>query len=89
MSVPITLQEGQVLIYGRGTLEGFSGLQAENQIVKFGTIYQIWDGGEVFIYGGQSVFFNEKDVICRLAYNNYPYTLIEVAKLAGSEIIPV
>ncbi len=89
MPVPITLQEGQVLIYGNGTEQGFSGLVPSNSVVKFGTIYQIWDGGEVFIYGGSSVFFNEKDVVCRLAYNNYPYTLIEVARVAGSEIIPV
>lgn len=88
MSLPIILQNGYILIYGLGNPTGISGLVPNDLNVKYGTVYQIWNGGELFIYPNQSVLFKEQDVYCRLAWAAWPYTLIQVAKLAGIETIP-
>ena len=50
--VPITLPTGSVLIYNIGQQVGASGI-ALNAPWKFADVYQVWAGGEPFIYGGQ------------------------------------
>lgn len=88
LPLPINLAAGQVLIYGAGVEAGLTGIVPSNTIFKFGNIYQAYDGGAVFVYGNPAVMWNEKDEICRLIYLGYPYTLIEQAKLVGTEIVP-
>lgn len=85
MSVPITLPEGFVLVYGRGSTQSVSGIIPDNTSIRFGSIYQVWAGGEVFVYGGTSVMFNPDDAFCRLAWDGRPYTMIEYARLAGDD----
>ncbi len=94
MSLPIVLPTGYVLIYGEGMTRtntgGTSKIVSDNDVFRFGTIYQSWAGsGNSFIYGSGLVMFNNLDVTSRLLYNNFPYTLIHAAKLAITEEIIV
>jgi len=89
--VPIILPVGFILVYGLGVEQSQSGITPENTVFKFGSVYQIWDGGEVFVYGGDSVMFKESDVTCRLAIGTDPnnvYTMIP-ARLVTREDIPL
>lgn len=85
LTLPITLPVGVVLIYGEGVEAGVTGIEPNNTVFKFGQVSQAWDGGEVFVYGNPNVMFKEQDVINRLYYFGYPYTMIEQGKLAGIE----
>jgi hypothetical protein len=90
-AIPFYLQQGYCLIYGSGSLVGTSGLQAQDTTWKFGMIQDI-NYLAVPIYQfhiGDSVLFKETDVRVRLAWDNYPYTEVETAKLAGREFPPV
>lgn len=90
MSLPINLPSGVAAVYGMGTMVSSVGLtQPEpNSPLRFGSIYQIYDGGQVFVYGGDEVMFDEKDVICRVVSENIPYTLVPV-RLVTKQIIPL
>lgn len=85
MSVPINLPIGYVLVYGMGTGVSSSGIQlpTEQSPLRFGTIYQIWDGGAPFIYGNDNVMFDNNDGV-RLVFSNIPYTMIP-ARLVTKE----
>lgn len=86
MNLPIYLQPGEVLIYGAGlATASIQGVEADNNIFKWGIIQQVWNYGNINAMIGDSVMFNDNDVICRLIYNNYPYTLIEQARLVITE----
>lgn len=86
MSVPITLPSGYVLIYGR-YYPSNGGVYPDNDKWRFGTIYQVWDGGQVFVYGGDEVMFNTEAVLVTLNYNNNPYQMIP-ARLVTKQITP-
>ena len=77
-SLPMFLPVGVIAVYGTGTTQSPSGIQntSENGKMRWGNVYQIWNGGEVFVYGGDNVMFNTDDIICRLAYGNIPYTIV-------------
>ncbi len=84
--VPILLPYGYIGVYGIGTDTGsLTGLATTNIINRFATIYFI---GANMYSGliGQSVVFNEKDEVCRLAWDNYPYPVIPYDKVIGTEI---
>jgi hypothetical protein len=84
--LPIDLPSGHVLIYGMGTTVSPSGISNIDPTgsLRWGSVYQIWNGGATYIYGGDNVMFNEDDVVCRLAYNNIPYTQVP-AKLVTKQ----
>lgn len=84
-TVPIKLGYGQVLIYGSGLATGVMDVSAEEARLVFGSIYQIYDGGEVFFPVGSSVMFDVTQIEARLKYQNYYYTLINQARLAIAE----
>ena len=73
--LPIYLPNGIVAVYGLG---GYNGnvIPYEDTDVRFGTIYQVYDGGAVFVYNNDSVMFKESQIVGRVIYNDYPYTLI-------------
>lgn len=85
-AIPITLSVGQIAIYGMGTAVSPSGIAntTANGVIKWGTVSQVWPGGETYIYGNDNVMFNENDVVCRLSYNDYPYTIVP-ARLATKQ----
>lgn len=80
MPLPIDLPAGIVAIYGMGTKESPSGLTLLNEQsdVRFGYVSQVYSGGAVFVYDGDSVMFNNNDVSSRVRYLDYPYTLVPV-----------
>lgn len=84
-TVPINLGYGQVLIYGAGLATGVMGVRPEEDRFRFGTIYQIYEGGETYFSVGQSVMFDITQIEVKLDYQNYYYTLINQARLAISE----
>lgn len=81
--LPIYLQAGTVAIYGIGEYVGVSGITPNDaQVFRLGMIYQSWDNTMV----GKSVMFRDADVTCRLAYADYPYTIVMQAKLTATEM---
>lgn len=84
-TVPINLGYGQVLIYGAGLATGVMGVRPEEDRFRFGTIYQIYDGGEAYFSVGDSVMFDIEKIELKLEYLNYYYTLVNQAQLAISE----
>ena len=72
------MPNGIVAIYGMGTTVSTAGIELLDQQsrVRFGSIYQIYSGGAVFVYGGDNVMFSNDDVYCRVSYDGIPYTLI-------------
>lgn len=86
MSFPMYIPVSWASIYGIGSQTGISGLVPDNTNFRFGMIYGLGNGDGVDVKVGDSVMFNENDVVCRLAWNNWPYTMIERARLAGVEI---
>ncbi len=48
--------------------------------IKFGTVYQIWGGGDQSFYFGEEVMWKDGDEYCKLTYSGNPYTQI-AAKL--------
>lgn len=75
--LPTILPNGYVAIYG-SCQDTFSsdGTQFPSSF-RYGTIYNIWDGGAPYIYGGDLVSFNEKDVSCRIASGGVTYTIVQ------------
>lgn len=90
MSVPIFLSSGTILVYGWGyKRDGSEGLPTPTtQQFVFGNVYQIWNGGQVFVYGGDQVMWQEGTEICKLAYAGNPYTQIR-ARLVTKQDIPL
>jgi len=89
-NLPIVLPIGHIAIYGTGTMVSSSGVAntAPNGILRWGSIYQVWDGGATYIYGGDTVMFKESDVVCRIASQNIPYTIVP-ARLATKDNPPL
>lgn len=83
------LQAGQIAIYGTGSNTSPSGIQniTEDGSLRWGNVYQIWPGGGTYIYGGDNVMFNNNDVVCRLSYNNIPYTIVPARLATKQELL--
>lgn len=87
---PTILSPGQVAVYGNG----WQGITDAGVVIqgnqKYGTVYNIWDGGAPYIYGGDKVIFDESDVVCRLVTSdNLTYTILPFGKIATENIPPV
>ena len=85
-TLPIILPAGSIAIYGWGYDTSNSGIVPDNTAFKFGTIYQIWDGGATYIYGGDEVMWTGGTEQCKLAYSGNPYTIVK-ARLVTKQII--
>jgi len=89
-SLPFYLFPGHVAIYGKGTIQGnygAGGAIPTEQVFLFGYIYAT--GGDVFSQIGDSVLFKQGTQLCTLLVNNWPYTIIEEARLAITEKTPI
>lgn len=86
-ALPITLPNGVIAIYGDGVRESASGVIA-TEAYLFGYVDKVWDGGEVYVYGGDSVMFAKKDIIDRVVYTSGTYTLVP-ARLVTKEDNPM
>lgn len=87
-TLPIILSPGQVAVYGvgaQGITDNGMVLQS-NQ--RYGTIYNIWDGGATYIYGNTQVIFKDSDIVCRVvASDTNTYTVLPAARLVTENII--
>lgn len=89
-SLPLILPNGVILVYGWGIKrDGSEGMiTPTSQEFVFGTVYQIWDGGAVFVYSGDQVMWKDGTEQCKLAYLGNPYTQLEVRLATKQVIIP-
>lgn len=87
MAVPVILPNGYILVYGWGLDQSPNNIVPDNTVFKFGSVYQVWDGGAAFIYGGDQVMWKEGDEYCKLAYAGRPYTQIK-CQLVTKQVIP-
>lgn len=81
---PIYLPYGFVGVYGEGLATGGTGLSTTDTTNRFATIYFIgvdMDSGII----GNSILFKQKDEVCILAWDNYPYPVIPADKIIGTE----
>lgn len=88
MPLPIILPPGVVAIYGVGlTGTSPSGITLEPSY-RYGTIYNVWDGGATYIYGNDTVIFKEGDQYARVVTvsDGLTYTLIQ-ARLVTKDIV--
>lgn len=78
MALPITLASGYVAIYGTGTTQSPSGIAntSADGNIRWGEVYQVWSGGDAYVYGGDIVQFDNRQVTSRLLYNDYTYTVV-------------
>jgi hypothetical protein len=86
-ALPIFLPNGTIAVYGTGSTtspSGISNTTADGEM-RWGSVYQIWNGGATYVYGGDNVMFKETDVVCRLAYNNIPYTIVPARLVTKQE----
>lgn len=87
--MPIILPPGMVSLYGLGTATGVSGLVPGDTRYKFASIYDVSNGGDINVYPGQPVIFNEQERAYVLFWNNQPFTIIEANKLGGVELVQI
>jgi len=94
MSLPIVLPFGTVAVYGDG-VQGSTPQTAmpSGAIIppnyRYGTVYNIWAGGEAYVYGGDIVYWKEGDQIARVVTsNNLTYSIVP-AKLVTIDIEPI
>lgn len=80
MAIPATLKPGIVSIYGAGS-PSVNGFVPPDSNFLFGVIDQSWAASPLFFIVGKSVMFKEGDVITRIVYSNWPYTLVPEDKI--------
>ena len=87
-TLPIILPSGYVAVYGIGG----SGAMPSGAIVqsefRFGTIYNIWDGGATYIYGGDVVMWKDGSELTRIATTTAVYTVLPARLVTKDNIVP-
>lgn len=88
-TLPTILANGVVAIYGVGGYISASGVIPNGETdFRFGLINKVYAGGSVFVYDNDEVMFRDADVITRVLYNDYPYTLIPARLVTKQEPPP-
>lgn len=95
--LPVSLPNGMIAVYGWGSQTSASGIIPTNTRFVFGNVYQVWSGGEMFVYQGDNVMWdgggspNNPEVLgdayCKLTYSGNPYTIVP-ARLVTKTIVP-
>lgn len=69
MSLPFILSPGYIAVYGPGEwMTTPSGLTLPDNY-RVGTVYDIWDGGAIYVYGGDAVYWKEDNTQIRVVSN--------------------
>lgn len=79
MSLPATLSQGIVSIYGGGSDVGVSGISVLNSAFYFGVVDQVSIYSSFSIY--DNILFPEDAIKARLLFSDYPYTLLDETKV--------
>lgn len=86
-TLPITLPAGMIAVYGTGD----TGMMPSGATIptdyRFGSVYNIWAGGQTYVYGGDTVYWKESDTNVRLATAGGTFTLVP-ARLVTIDGIP-
>lgn len=87
-TLPIVLSEGQIAVYGIGTagLTPAGATLPENY--RYGSVYNIWAGGETYVYGGNVVYWEEGTENVRLATSGGIYTILPARLVTKDNYIP-
>ena len=90
MSLPIILPSGIVAVYGAGVQASNPDTAMPSGVIlpsdfRYGTVYNIWDGGATYIYGGDVIYWKEDNTVVRIVTeNNLTYSLVP-ARLATKD----
>lgn len=90
MTLPIVLSAGEIAVYGPGDTSGTmpSGSVIPSSFV-FGTVYNIWAGGETYVYGGDVVMWKKGSEVVQLATVGGTYTILPARLVTqDSMVIP-
>lgn len=87
-TLPIILPTGYIAVYGIGNIGAMPSGAVIQENYRFGTIYNIWDGGAAYIYGQDVVFWKNGDEQTRLATAGGTYTILP-ARLVTIDIPPI
>jgi hypothetical protein len=79
MSLPATLSQGIISIYGGGSDFGVSGISVLNSRFYFGVVDQVNIYSSFLIY--DNILFSEDAIVARLLFIDYPYTLLDETKV--------
>ena len=85
MALPIILSPGMIAVYGPGTSGIMPSGQVTPQNVLFGSVYHIWAGGETYVYGNDTVYWQENENIVRLATAGGTFTILP-ARLVTEDV---
>lgn len=86
-ALPLYLGDGLVAVYGVGSPSDIRNGVVPPEGGRWGTVYQIWDNGNVGVQLNDTVIFKEKDVVCRLAYTTGIFTIFNQAAIIVTEEI--
>jgi hypothetical protein len=88
MALPIKLSVGQIAVYGDGNEAVTDNGTVIQGNQRYGTVYNIWAGGETYVYGNDKIIFYESDVVCRVVTsNNLTYTILPAARIVTEDIV--
>jgi hypothetical protein len=89
MGLPAYLSPGMVSIYGAASTSSINGMTPDNIGYLFGMVDQVGDGNNVWARVGDSVMYNENNVVAQLRWNGNWYSLIEQEKIVLVETVLV
>lgn len=94
MAIPIILPAGMIAVYGDGTISDATNRMPSGALLppnyRFGTVYNIWDGGATYVYGGDVVYWKDGVEQARIVTNdNLTYTLLAARLVTTDSIVIV
>lgn len=88
MALPIVLKAGTIAVYGPGSIGTMPSGAVLEPRYRFGTVYNIWAGGETYVYGGNVVYWEEGKQQARLATTGGNYTILPARLVTVDNYIP-
>jgi hypothetical protein len=77
IDLPYVLPAGQVAIYGEGFQFPSFMYQPNDTNWVYGIVEAVYDGGGVFVYSGDMVMFNKKEIRLVTRVDGAPITITE------------
>lgn len=92
-TLPITLKAGTIAVYGIGdNADDGNARPPSGQLVPsnflFGTVYNIWAGGETYVYGGNCVIWEQGTELVKLATAGGRYTILPARLVTKDFVVP-
>lgn len=87
-TLPIVLASGTIAVYGIGTAGTTPAGATLPENYRYGSVYNIWSGGETYVYGGNVVYWEEGTENVRLATAGGIYTILPARLVTKDNYIP-